>query len=130
MPEPVIVSAVRTPVGSFLGGLSTVAATDLGAVVVKEAVKRAGVEPSEVDEVIMGNVISAGLGQAPARQATIKAGLPYKLQSFTLNRVFGSELKAIMLATDAILLGHAEIVVPAHKGNMNGTPYPLELDPR
>jgi len=126
MPDPVIVSAVRTPMGSFLGSLSTVAATDLGAVVVKEAVKRAGVEPSDVDEVIMGNVISAGLGQAPARQATIKAGLPHKVHSLTVNKVCGSGLKAVMLAADAILLGHAEVIVAGGTENMSAAPYLLE----
>ena len=126
MPEPVIVSAVRTPIGSFLGSLSTVEATELGAVVVRETVKRAGVEPSEVDEAIMGNVISAGLGQAPARQATIKAGLPHKVHSLTVNKVCGSGLKAVMLAVDAILLGHAEIVVAGGTENMSGAPYLLE----
>jgi acetyl-CoA C-acetyltransferase len=112
--------------GSFLGSLSTVEATDLGAVVVKEAVKHAGVEPSDVDEVIMGNVISAGLGQAPARQATIKAGLPHEVHSLTVNKVCGSGLKAVMLAADAISLGHAEIVVAGGTENMSGAPYLLE----
>ncbi len=126
MPDAVIVSAVRTPIGSFLGSLSSVEATDLGAVVVREAVKRAGIEPTDVDEVIMGNVLAAGLGQAPARQATIKAGLPYKTHSMTINKVCGSGLKAVMLAADAVALGHAEVVVAGGMESMSGAPYLLK----
>jgi len=126
MPDAVIVSAVRTPIGSFLGSLSTVEATDLGAVVVQEAVNRAGVQPSDVDEVIMGNVLCAGLGQAPARQATIKAGLPYKTHSMTINKVCGSGLKAVMLAADAVVLGHAEVIVAGGMESMSGAPYLLK----
>jgi acetyl-CoA C-acetyltransferase len=126
MPDAVIVSAVRTPIGSFLGGLSSIEATDLGAVVVKEAVKRAAVQPTDVDEVIMGNVLAAGLGQAPARQATIKAGLPYKTHSMTINKVCGSGLKTVMLAADAVTLGHAEVIVAGGMESMSGAPYLLK----
>jgi len=126
MTDAVIVSAVRTPIGSFLGSLSSIEATDLGAVVVREAVKRAGVQPTDVDEVIMGNVLGAGLGQAPARQATIKAGLPYNAHSMTINKVCGSGLKAVMLAADAVALGHAEVVVAGGMESMSGAPYLLK----
>jgi acetyl-CoA C-acetyltransferase len=125
MPDAVIVSAVRAPIGSFLGGLSALEATDLGALVVKEAVKRVGVEPGDVEEVIMGNVLCAGLGQAPGRQATIKAGLPYKTHSMTINKVCGSGLKAVMLAADAVALGHAEVIVAGGMESMSGAPYLL-----
>src|SRR6186997_1277368 len=96
--EAVIISAVRTPVGKFLGALKSFKATELGAIAVREAVKRAGVNPEDVDEVIMGCVLQAGLGQNPARQAALKGGLPETIAAFTVNKVCGSGLKVVMLA--------------------------------
>ena len=116
--EVVIVSAVRTPIGSFLGGLQNVKATDLGAIVIKAALEKAGVNPSEVDDVIMGNVLQAGLGQNPARQAALAAGLPQEVSSITINKVCGSGLKAVHLATQAILAGDAEVIVAGGMENM------------
>lgn len=109
--EVVIVSAVRTAIGSFQGTLKDVPATTLGSIVIKEALARAGVAGEQVDEVIMGNVLAAGLGQNPARQAAIKAGLPHEVSALTINKVCGSGLKAVHLATQAIIAGDAEIVV-------------------
>src|SRR5688572_30193815 len=111
MREAVILSAVRLPTGKFLGTLKGFTAPRLGALVVKEAVRRAGVDPGAVDEVIMGNVVSAGLGQAPARQAAIHAGLPPTVAALTINKVCGSGLKAVMLAAQGIAAGDTEIVV-------------------
>ena len=110
--EPsVIVSAVRTPTGKFLGALKTLKATELGALVVAEAVRRAGIAPSMVDECIMGNVVSAGLGQNPARQAALRGGLADHVAALTVNKVCGSGLKAVMLADQAIRAGDIEIAV-------------------
>src|SRR6266511_2945677 len=100
--QPVIISAVRTPVGKFLGALKGFKATELGAIVVREAVKRAGIKAEEVDEVMMGCVIQAGLGQNPARQAALHGGLPDKVSALTINKVCGSGLKAVMLAAQGI----------------------------
>ncbi|QHJ71086.1 acetyl-CoA C-acetyltransferase [Planococcus halotolerans] len=124
--EIVIVSAVRTAVGSFQGSLKDVPATELGAIVIKEAVKRAGIEPAQVSEVIMGNVLQAGLGQNPARQAAMGAGLPETVPSMTINKVCGSGLKSIHLAYQAIFAGDAEIVVAGGMENMSRAPYLLE----
>ncbi len=121
----VIASAVRTPIGSFLGALKNVSATELGALVIKEAVNRAGVTPGDVDEVIMGNVLQAGLGQNPARQASMKAGLPEQVSAMTINKVCGSGLKAVQLARQAILSGDAEIIVAGGMENMSQAPYVL-----
>src|ERR1041385_1259533 len=121
----VIVSAVRTPVGKFLGALKSFKATDLGAIVVREAVKRAGVKPEDVDEVIMGNVIQAGLGQNPARQAALRGGLPNTVSAVTVNKVCGSGLKAIMMAAQGIALGDTEIVVAGGMESMSNAPYLL-----
>src|SRR2546426_10980343 len=109
--QAVIISAVRTPVGKLLGALKSFKATDLGAIVVREAVKRAGVKPEDVDEVIMGCVIQAGLGQNPARQAALHGGLPDKVSAVTVNKVCGSGLKAVMMAAQGVQLGDTEIVV-------------------
>ncbi len=109
--EAVIISATRTPVGKFLGSLKGFAATDLGAIVVRESVKRAGVAPEDVDEVIMGCVIQAGLGQNPARQAALHGGLPPAVSAVTVNKVCGSGLKAAMMAAQGIQLGDTDIVV-------------------
>ncbi|WP_033541362.1 acetyl-CoA C-acetyltransferase [Planococcus sp. CAU13] len=124
--EIVIVSAVRTAVGSFQGSLKDVPATELGAIVIKEAVNRAGIKPEQVSEVIMGNVLQAGLGQNPARQAAINAGLPQTVPSMTINKVCGSGLKSIHLAYQAIFSGDAEIIVAGGMENMSRAPYLLE----
>src|SRR5437667_12800527 len=102
MPEAVIVSAVRTPTGKFLGGLKEFSATQLGALVVREAVRRAGIDPATVEECILGNVVSAGLGQAPARQAALNGGLPYQFAGLTTNKECGSGLKPVWLAAQDI----------------------------
>jgi acetyl-CoA C-acetyltransferase len=125
MPDAVILSAARTPTGKFLGVLKSLTATDLGAIAVREAVSRAGLEPSQVDECILGNVISAGLGQAPARQAALKAGLPDSVGALTINKVCGSGLKAVMLAAQAVRLGDAGVVVAGGMESMSNTPYAL-----
>jgi acetyl-CoA C-acetyltransferase len=124
--EAVIVSAVRTAIGSFNGTLKDISAPELGAVVIKAALEKAGVKPQQVDEVIMGNVLQAGLGQNPARQAAIQAGLPHSVSAMTINKVCGSGLKAIHLATQAILAGDAEIVVAGGMENMSQAPYLLK----
>ncbi len=123
MRSSVIVSAVRTPTGKFLGGLKSFTAPQLGAMVVKEAVRRAGIDPNDVDEVIMGNVVSAGLGQAPARQAAIHAGLPPKVGALTINKVCGSGLKAVMLAAQGIATGDVDIVVAGGMESMSNCPH-------
>ncbi|MDM5333232.1 acetyl-CoA C-acetyltransferase [Ureibacillus composti] len=123
--EVVIVSAVRTAIGSFQGTLKDVPATKLGAIVIKDALKRAGIDGSHVDEVIMGNVLSAGLGQNPARQATLEAGLSYEVPAMTINKVCGSGLKAIHLAAQAIAAGEAQVVVAGGFENMSQAPYLL-----
>lgn len=122
----VIVSAVRTAIGSFGGSLKNISAPQLGATVIKEALKRAGVTPEQVDEVIMGNVLQAGLGQNPARQAAIQAGLPHEVSAMTINKVCGSGLKSVHLATQAILAGDADIVVAGGMENMSQAPYLLK----
>ena len=124
--EAVIISAARTPVGKFLGSLKGFSATELGAIVVRESVKRAGVKPEDVDEVIMGCVIQAGLGQNPARQAALNGGLPSTVSAVTINKVCGSGLKAVMLAAQAVQLGDAEIVVAGGMESMSNAPYLLE----
>lgn len=124
--EVVIVSAVRTPIGSFGGALAEVPSTQLGAAAVKAAVERAGVAPEAVNEVIMGSVLQANLGQAPARQAAKFAGLPNEVACTTVNKVCASGMKAIMMATQDILLGDAEIVVAGGMENMSRTPFYLE----
>lgn len=121
----VIASAVRTPIGSFLGSLKNVRATELGALVIKEALNRAGLSGTDVDEVIMGNVLQAGLGQNPARQASMKAGLPEQVPAMTINKVCGSGLKAVQLARQAILSGDAEVIVAGGMENMSQAPYVL-----
>jgi|YNPMSStandDraft_1061717.scaffolds.fasta_scaffold47155_1 acetyl-CoA C-acetyltransferase len=125
MPAAVIASAVRTPIGAFLGSLSELPAPRLGAVAIAEAVRRARIEPADVDEVIMGNVLTAGVGQAPARQAAIFAGLPEHVPCMTINKVCGSGLKAVMLAEQAIRCGDAHIVVAGGQESMSNAPYLL-----
>lgn len=126
MEEVVIVSAVRTPIGNFLGGLSPFTATELGAMVITEAVRRAGIEKTDVDEVIMGNVLPCGLGQNPGRQAMLQAGIPVEAGAITVNKVCGSGLKAVMLAAQAIQVGDAEIVVAGGMESMSNAPYYLD----
>ena len=123
--EAVIIGAVRTPVGKFQGSLKGFKATELGAIVVREVVKRAGVAPDAVDEVIMGCVIQAGLGQNPARQAALNGGLPNTVSAVTVNKVCGSGLKAVMMAAQGIQLGDAEIVVAGGMESMSNAPYLL-----
>jgi acetyl-CoA C-acetyltransferase len=121
--EAVIISAARTPVGKFLGSLKGFSATELGAIVVRESVKRAGVKPEDVDEVIMGCVIQAGLGQNPARQAALNGGLPSTVSAVTVNKVCGSGLKAVMMAAQGVQLGDTEIVVAGGMESMSNAPY-------
>jgi acetyl-CoA C-acetyltransferase len=125
MDEVVIIAGCRTPVGKFQGSLSDLSATQLGAIVVREAVKRAGIEPASVDECIMGNVVSAGLGQNPARQAAIYGGLAPEVGAMTINKVCGSGLKAVALAAQAIQTGNSEIVVAGGMESMTNAPYLL-----
>ena len=124
--EVVIVSAVRTPIGSFLGSLQNVAATKLGAIVIKGALEKAGVNANEVDEVILGNVLQAGLGQNPARQASLEAGIPQEASAITINRVCGSGLSAVQMATQSILAGDAEVVIAGGMENMSAASYVLK----
>ena len=125
MAEAVIVSAVRTPIGKFMGALSSLRAAELGAIAIREAVARAGIEAAVVDEVIMGHVLTAGCGQNPARQAARGAGIPDSVGSFTVNKVCGSGLKAVMLAAQAIRAGDAEVVVAGGQESMSRAPYLL-----
>ncbi|MEE4213378.1 MAG: acetyl-CoA C-acyltransferase, partial [Parvularcula sp.] len=121
--EVVIVSAARTPIGSFGGTLAPVAAPELGAVAIKEALSRAGVDGDAVDEVIMGNVLAAGLGQNPARQAAMKAGIPQERPAMTINQVCGSGLRAVMLAAQMIKVGEAKTVIAGGQENMSASPH-------
>ncbi len=126
MHEAVIVSAARTPLGSFNGALGSIAATDLGSIVIRETIRRAGIEPEHVNEVIMGQVLTCGSGQNPARQAAIKAQLPWAAECLTVNKVCGSGLKAVMLAAQAVQTGDAEVVVAGGMESMSMAPYYLE----
>ncbi len=123
MREVVIASAVRTAIGTFNGSLAPLSAVEIGSAVITEALKRAKVEPGAVDEVIMGNVLQAGLGQNPARQAAIHAGLPVETTAFTVNKVCGSGLKAVALAAQAILAGDADVIVAGGMESMSNAPY-------
>jgi acetyl-CoA C-acetyltransferase len=127
MPDfPVILSATRTPIGKFLGGLSTLTAVDLGAIVFAEALRRARVKPTDIDEVILGNVVSAGVGMAPARNAALRAGLPDSMPCFTVNKVCGSGLKAVMLGAQAIKAGDAKVILAGGTESMSNAPYLLK----
>ncbi len=126
MKEAVIVSATRTPVGKFGGALKDLSATDLGAAVVREVVRRARLQPEGIEECIMGNVITAGLGQNPARQAALRGGLTDEVSAMTVNKVCGSGLKAVMLASDAILAGKERVIVAGGMESMTNAPYLLE----
>jgi acetyl-CoA C-acetyltransferase len=125
MENTVILSAVRTPIGRFLGGLAPLAATELGAIAVRAAVERAGIDPGQVDEIIMGNVLPAGLGQNPARQAGLKGGLDSRVAAMTINKVCGSGLKSVALADQAIRLGEASIEVAGGMESMSNSPFLL-----
>jgi len=120
---PVIVSATRTPIGRFLGGLSPLSAPELGAIAIREAVRRAGVSLDDIDEVIMGNVIQGGVGQAPARQAALKAGIPSSVSAMTINKVCGSGLKSVMLASQAIKAGDLQVAVAGGQESMSNAPF-------
>jgi acetyl-CoA C-acetyltransferase len=122
---PVLVSATRTPVGKYLGGLSPLQATDLGAIVIQEAVSRAGIEAAAVEEVIMGNVVQGGEGQAPARQAAIRGGIPGTVPAMTINKVCGSGLKAVMLASQAVKAGDGQCFVAGGMESMSNAPHYL-----
>src|SRR5712692_325465 len=124
--DVVIAGACRTPIGSFTGSLSSLSAPRLGAIVIEEAVRRAGLRKEQIDEVIMGCVLTAGVGQAPARQAAIFSGLPPSVETMTVNKVCGSGMKSIMLAAQAIRLGDAEIIVAGGMESMSNAPYLLE----
>jgi len=126
MERPVILSAVRTPIGKFMGGLSPLSATELGGKVVMEVVRRAGIDPAQVDEAIMGNVVQAGLGQNPARQAALRGGLTSRVAAMTINKVCGSGLKAVGLAAQGVTLGESEIVVAGGMESMSNCPYLLK----
>ena len=124
--EAVIVSACRTPLGAFNGSLSEIGATKLGGLAIEEAIKRAGIDKAEVDEVIMGQVLPCGYGQNPGRQASLKAGVPFEAQCITVNKVCGSGLKAVMLAAQAIQLRDADIIIAGGMENMSMAPYYLD----
>jgi acetyl-CoA C-acetyltransferase len=124
--QTVILSAVRTPIGKFMGGLSPLTAPELGAKAVAEAVRRAGIEPKQVDEAILGNVVQAGIGQNPARQAALKGGLDPRVAAMTINKVCGSGLKAVGLAAQAVALGESEIVIAGGMESMSNCPYLLK----
>lgn len=126
MREVVIVSASRTPIGSFNGVLSNIPTTQLGSIVIKDAINKANIKPEDVNEVIMGNVLAAGEGQAPARQASLGAGVPNSVPCMTINKVCGSGLKAVMLAAQSIMVGDANVVVAGGMENMSLTPHLLE----
>jgi acetyl-CoA C-acetyltransferase len=120
---PVIVSAVRTPIGKFLGALAPLSAPDLGGIAIREAVSRAGIDVQDVAEVIMGNVVQGGVGQAPARQASIKSGLPSTVSALTINKVCGSGLKAVMLAAQSIRAGDSQVVIAGGQESMSNAPF-------
>jgi acetyl-CoA C-acetyltransferase len=120
---PVVVSAVRTPIGRFLGGLSSLSAPELGGIAIREALRRANVAPDEVQEVIMGQVIQGGTGQAPARQSALKAGIPATVSAVTVNKVCGSGLKAVMLAAQSIKAGDNQVIVAGGQESMSNAPY-------
>ncbi len=126
MHDAVILSGARTPIGAFLGSLSSVTAPQLGSVAIAEAVKRANLDPSEIDEVIMGCVLTGGMGQAPARQAALGAGLPTSVPALTINKVCGSAMKAVMLAAQAVRLGDSNIVVAGGMESMSNAPYVMD----
>src|SRR6058998_183525 len=121
--QPVIVSAVRTPIGKFLGALAPLTAPELGAIAIRAAVERSGIDLMAIEEVIMGNVIQGGVGQAPARQAAMKSGIPATVSALTINKVCGSGLKAVMLAAQAIRAGDRQVIVAGGQESMSNAPY-------
>jgi acetyl-CoA C-acetyltransferase len=121
--DPILISAVRTPIGRFLGALSSLSATDLGARAMRAAVERAGIAVGDIDEVLMGNVVSAGEGQAPARQAALGGGIPADVPAVTINKVCGSGLKAVMLAAQAIKAGDGDLYIAGGMESMSNAPY-------
>src|SRR5688500_11700138 len=121
--EPVIISAARTPIGKYLVGLAALQAPELGAIAVRAALQRARIAPEDVEEVILGNVVQGGVGQAPARQAAIKAGIPASVSAVTINKVCGSGLKAVMLAAQAIKAGDRQVLVAGGQESMSNAPY-------
>jgi acetyl-CoA C-acetyltransferase len=121
--QPVIVSAVRTPIGKFLGALSALPAPELGAIAIKAALQRSGADVADIEEVILGNVVQGGVGQAPARQAAIKAGLPTSVSALTINKVCGSGLKAVMLAAQGIRAGDTRVIIAGGQESMSNAPY-------
>ena len=121
--EPVIIQSCRTPIGKFLGALSSLSAPDLGALVVENLIERAGVEPQYLDEVIMGNVVGTGVGHAPARQASVRGGVPESVPALTINKVCGSGLKAVMLAAQAIRAGDANLILAGGMESMSNAPF-------
>jgi acetyl-CoA C-acetyltransferase len=123
MSSAYLISGARTPIGAYLGSFTTLSAADLGGIAIREAVHRAGLQPNQIDEVIMGNVITAGAGQAPARQAALRGGLPATVAAFTVNKVCGSGLKAVMLANQAIRCGDARAIVAGGMENMSAAPH-------
>ena len=123
--DAVIIGSVRTPIGKFQGSLKSFKATELGSIAIRAAMERAGLDPNQIDEVIMGNVVQAGLGQNPARQAALKAGLPNTVAAMTINKVCGSGLKAVVLAAQAVQLGDAEFVIAGGMESMSNAPYLL-----
>lgn len=123
MRDVVIVSAVRTPIGSFGGSLSKLTAVDLGVIAAKEAIKRAGIKPEEINEVLIGNVLGSGLGQNISRQISVKSGIPVEVPSMTLNKLCGSGLRAITLATQEIMLGDADVILCGGTESMSNAPY-------
>src|SRR5215467_7349408 len=125
MDTPVILSAVRTPIGKFQGGLACFPASELGGKVVAESIRRAGLDAKEIDEVILGNVVQAGLGQNPARQAALKGGCDPRVAALTINKVCGSGLKSVALAAQAVMIGESEIVVAGGMESMSNCPYLL-----
>src|SRR5688572_18583837 len=125
MPHAVIVSACRTPIGRFQGKLASLRAPQLGAIAIREAVRRAGIDVADVQEVIFGNVLQAGLGQNPARQAALAAGVPVTVGAMTINKVCGSGLKAVSLAAQAIRAGDADVIVAGGQESMTNSPYLL-----
>lgn len=120
---PVILAAARTPIGRFLGGLSSLAAPELGGIAIRAEIERSAVEPGSVDEVIMGNVVTAGEGQAPARQTAIFGGVPTTVPAVTINKVCGSGLKAVMLAAQAVRAGDAQVIVAGGMESMSNVPH-------
>ena len=122
----VIVAAKRTPIGAFQGQFSSLSASDLGASVIKQVLIDAKIQPDQIDEVIMGNVLSAGQGQAPARQATIKSGCPNTTESLTINKMCGSGLKAVMLADQAIRSGDSDVIIAGGMESMTNSPYLMQ----